>query len=104
MTDPVLQYFGDPKFCKEFETQVETPVGQPCRYCDEPIAEGDTGTINFAGQVMHYECSLRLVIGSIGHQKGTCSCHGGTEEDPPGMTTRQAAIAAARYWHLKNRL
>ncbi len=101
MTEPTTKYFGDPKFRKEYETQIETPVGQICVYCDEPVVEGDTGTVNFIGQVIHYECSLRMVIGSVGHQKGTCSCFGGTEEDPPG-TKRQAAIAAAQMFHFKS--
>jgi hypothetical protein len=38
-----------------------------------------------------------MALGSVGHQKGTCSCHGGTEEDPPEMTKRQAAVAAWVY-------
>lgn len=95
-----MKYFGDPKFRKPHEEQVETPIGAQCRYCEEPILEGDTGTADSLELVLHYECGLRLAIGSVGHMKGLCSCFGGTEEDPPG-TRRQAAIAAARYWHLR---
>lgn len=94
-----MNYFGDPKFRNEHETQVGTPIGLKCFHCEELIKGGDTGTINRAGP-LHYECGLRLVAGSVGHQKKLCSCFGGTEEDPPGLTKHEAAIAAARYWHL----
>lgn len=91
-------YFGPRHLRKEWETQVPAPVGKPCILCEEPIAEGDIGTINFGGQITHYECSMRGVIGSVGHLNGKCSCYGGTEEDPPGMTRRQAAQAACALW------
>ena len=35
-----------------------------------------------------------MVVGSVGHQLGRCSCFGGDEDDPPGMTVREAALAA----------
>lgn len=103
-----MKYFGDPKFRKEYEEQVETPIGVLCLHCDEPIEADDTGTVEIVLdskldtflKPLHYECRLRTAVGSIGHMKGLCSCYGGTEEDPPGMTKREAAIAAARYWHL----
>lgn len=105
----IMKYFGEPKFRKEYEEQVTTPIGVPCMHCDEPIAEGDTGTMAITTgassgllRPLHYECGLRGIIGSVGHQKGLCSCFGGTEEDPEGMTRRQAAVAAARYFHLHN--
>ena len=96
-----MNYFGDPKFRKPHEEQIDTPIGAKCRHCGEPVVEGDTGTADSLELVLHYECGLRLAIGSVGHMKGLCSCFGGTEEDPPGMTRREAAIAAARYWHLQ---
>jgi hypothetical protein len=46
----------------------------------------------------HIECYIRLTVGSLAHQQRKCSCYGGTEHDPPGMTLRQAAIAAFEYW------
>lgn len=103
-----MKYFGDPKFRKEYEEQIETPVGVPCMHCDEPIEEGDTGTIQTLvhseiGEVLrpiHYECRLRLAIGSLGHQRKLCSCYGGDKEDPEGLTRRQAAIVATHYFHL----
>lgn len=74
-----------------------------CLWCDEPVdwprepaqqmpvIEAD-GTARIALQ--HSECSLRLAAGSVGHQRGRCSCYGGDEEDPPGVSRRVAAKAA----------
>lgn len=103
-----MKYFGDPKFRKSDEEQVETPIGVPCLYCEDPIQAGDTGTIgntindkgDWTKEPIHYECGIRMGVGSVGHQKGLCSCFGGTEEDPERMTKHEAAIAAARYFHL----
>jgi hypothetical protein len=94
----LFKYFGPDKFRKDYETRIDTPVGKVCFRCDEPITEGDIGTVNNSDQVEHYECLMRAIVGSVGHQNGLCSCFGGTEEDPPGLTRRQAAIAAARLW------
>ncbi len=80
---------------------VPTPVGENCLHCEEPIKEGDEGEI-MPPRPVHRECLLRMVIGSVGHQQGRCSCYGGNEEDPPGMTKRQAAIAAAELFDQKN--
>lgn len=95
----MIGYFCEPKFRKPDEVQIATPVGIACDWCQEPAQEGDTGTV-IAGRVLHYECGLRSLIGSLGHQKRLCTCFSGTEEDPEGMTRRQAAAAAASYWHL----
>lgn len=90
-------YFGPPALRKDWETQIPAPVGTPCTLCEEPIAEGDMGLVQ--GEcVRHYECDMRSIIGSVGHLMGKCSCYGGTEEDPPGMTRRQAAQAACALW------
>ncbi len=91
-------YFGPPALRKEWETQVDTPIGSACLHCKETIVEGDIGTVNYGGQIMHYECGMRGVIGSVGHLMGKCSCFGGDEEDPPGMTVREAAQAACTLW------
>ena len=96
-----MKWFGialvDPE-----QAQVPTPVGQPCGFCREPIQIGDRGcTIpDFAGfeNPFHFECHMRLVIGSLAHQQRRCSCYGGREHDPPGMSLRQAARAAWEYW------
>lgn len=71
---------------------------EQCGWCDEPLLPHEERA-PFGPE--HYECSLRSIIGSLGHQRGLCSCYGGTEEDPPGMTRRQAAAAAANYFNTK---
>ena len=72
-----------------------------CAYCDEPIRPGEDFETWAADQharfpetYVHKECAIRAVIGSAAHQLRECSCYGGTREDPPGMTTRQAAVLA----------
>jgi hypothetical protein len=78
------------------------PIGT-CLWCGESILPFERHEFRAHGgtpptmQPLHQECLLRMALGSVGHQKGTCSCHGGTEEDPPEMTKRQAAVAAWVY-------
>lgn len=100
--DQPVMYFGPPSLRKPDERQVPAPVGELCLWCYEAIAAGDMGTLNQFHQIHHYECLLRAMVGSVGHQERRCSCHGGTEEDPPGMTRREAALAAAALYHRRN--
>lgn len=95
-------YFGPAHLRKEGERQVDTPIGKLCVYCHEAIAEGDAGTLDRAGKVIHHECLMRSIVGSVGHQRKRCSCYGGTEEDPQGMTRREAARAATELWEKLN--
>jgi hypothetical protein len=47
---------------------------------------------------IHRECGIRRTVGSVGHQTGRCTCfvhNGEAYDDPPEMTRRQAARAAA---------
>jgi hypothetical protein len=72
-----------------------------CPYCSEPIQPGDpTRELRYGSRIMpvHAECLFRQAAGSLGHLRKRCSCYGGNEGDPPGMTTRQAARAAFVYW------
>lgn len=82
--------------------QIAVPVGQPCHWCQDLIAEGDDGVQYDNGPYMHYECHMRQVIGSRAHVLGDCSCYvpGSSESDPPEMTKRQAAKAALEMWEL----
>ena len=48
-------------------TPIDTPVGDPCVWCMEKIQPGDDGGIDFGGHAVHKECSLRNVLGGIGH-------------------------------------
>lgn len=78
-----------------------------CFVCREPILPGEEAAQKVVfydvsdgttERAWHHECALRSVIGSVGHLRGTCSCSGGTEEDPPGMSKREAARAAVVEW------
>ena len=110
-----MQFFGpvpwglaldDPRL------QGPAPIGSLCDWCGEPIAADDFGVTLPLLQpaaapadakrttVFHRECDLRQVVGSVGHQRGRCSCYGGTEEDPPALTRRQAAQAAVAHFAL----
>ncbi len=68
-----------------------------CSWCGEDVADpkrwitdGSTGE----RLAVHDECLVRQVMGSVGHQRGLCQCHGGDFDDPPGMTKHEAALAA----------
>lgn len=69
-----------------------------CDWCKEPI-EGEPSDQRLLCATMHPECLIRAVIGSLEHQRGVCSCYGGTERDPPELTVRQAAKLAADNFH-----
>jgi hypothetical protein len=72
-----------------------------CLYCNDPILPGEKRVpVNF-DDVLHRECHIRMLVGSVGHLMKTCSCYGGNEEDPPDMTKHEAAHAATfLYWIL----
>lgn len=82
---------------------IEPPIGQPCVWCGEAFTADDKGVaLPYAGASAkdppevnyHRECFLRTVIGSVAHLEQRCTCCGGTEHDPPGISLRQAAIEA----------
>lgn len=76
-----------------------------CLFCGEPLVyeepedeHEDDGPLADAANALHRECRIRMQVGSVGHQNRRCSCFGGADEDPPDMTLRQAAQAAADLW------
>jgi hypothetical protein len=77
--------------------QTETPAGRACIYCAELIVMGDNGWILVDGSTLHRECYLRGFTGSLAHQRKSCSCYGGGDEED-GMTRREGALAAVRYF------
>lgn len=102
-----MKWFGTywgASICNE-TPHVVTPVGKLCAWCGEPLVEGDQGVcidniserqgVEVNEQPHHRDCFLRSICGSVGHQLKRCSCYGGTEDDPVGMTKREAATAAA---------
>jgi hypothetical protein len=66
-----------------------------CIYCGEIILLSET----FAGSQAktHYECGIRMVMGSVAHQKRECSCFGGTGGDDPNLSLRENAQLAFAY-------
>ena len=78
-----------------------------CLWCLEVVAPGEedprcpAGAIDLTEgprfAIYHRECLTRATVGSIDHQLGCCTCFGGagSHGDPPGMTPRAAARAAA---------
>lgn len=103
-----MSYFGENWGAPMLEdmAHVETPVGVACFHCSEPIALGDWGLFQtVVGEdgarllPIHRECNLRMVIGSVGHQRRTCSCYvspGDDQED--GLSLREAALASCRVF------
>jgi hypothetical protein len=69
-----------------------------CQYCGEEIAAAGEpfAVVNEGAAWLHRECMVRMIVGSVGHQRRTCSCFGGAEEDPEGVTRREAARAAEK--------
>lgn len=90
--------------------EVPVPVGEACLFCKEAIGPADSGVImpHFGDggsrlAAIHRECEIRQVVGSVGHQRGLCSCKGGpgTLDDPPGVSKRVAALLAEREMLLR---
>lgn len=105
-----MEWFGPHPFglaCEEVP-RVDTPTGV-CAWCDEGFTPEDSGyTIPYMGVetspvttlAYHAPCWQRQLIGSAGHLLQQCSCFGGTLEDPPGLSKREAAVAAVGVWRL----
>lgn len=68
---------------------MSTPI-ITCPHCGEEIRIDESA----ADGAWHHECLIRSIAGSAAHQLHECTCYGGTREDPPGMTPRQAAKLA----------
>lgn len=72
-----------------------------CAHCVETILpEEPRMPFNGGLVVMHRNCGLRGILGSLAHVQGRCSCYvpGSTAGDPEGLTLRQAAEAAVEEW------
>lgn len=81
---------------------IDPPVGLHCIYCDEVIKSKDTGKIINTFQAIHGECIIRMVVGSVEHQKRICPCYGGCETEREGLTKRQSALRAVKFY-MKNK-
>jgi hypothetical protein len=71
-------------------------AAERCLHCNEPILAGErVMPINDGQDLLHRECMIRMVMGSVAHQEERCSCFGGTGEDDPDLSIRENAKAAA---------
>lgn len=91
----------------EYMSEVPTPVGEACAWCEEEIAEGDAGvtmphfmTTGVIVMPYHVECHMRQSLGGLAHWEGRCVCHGGSDEPgEPGMSPREEArLVVDRFW------
>jgi len=72
-----------------------------CGWCKEEMLPGEHNTVlPFQPEEFHQECAFRIVFGSVGHQRMTCWCYGGTDGDPEGMTLREQARAAVMQFEM----
>jgi hypothetical protein len=99
-----MKYFGaNPSaICSELE-KIDAPNCAPCGHCKEPILRSDAGfAVPCLGEPLliayHRACFLRGIFGSVAHQKKQCSCYGGSGEDDPNLTRREAAEAAVNLF------
>lgn len=67
-----MQWFGKSwgaPIC-DIADQIDTPVGEPCGYCEDPIAEGDIGfRMPFVGDPTgrgymnaHHQCLMKAIL------------------------------------------
>lgn len=96
------KFFGEPwpsGICEE-GTRVDTPVGMHCVLCSERIEADDRGSfmgttditfVNTYGPV-HRECSLRGVLGGIGHHLNHAYWCGEMHDPDGGHTYRESAL------------
>jgi hypothetical protein len=108
MTEPLTPrhigaYFGEswPSGVCEEGTWVPTPVGELCILCGTDIEDSDQGS--FMGRIqgglgpVHRECSLRSVLGGIGHfQDHVRWCL--ERRDPDGGLSYRASALAVWDW------
>lgn len=76
----------------------------PCAWCEEVFTPEDSGiqipSLDGPPAPFHRACWLRQMVGSVAHLERRCGCYvpGATELDPPHLSKRAAAEAAAIYY------
>jgi hypothetical protein len=81
-------------------TRRETPIGEHCGFCEEPIEAGDRGLFVYTTQrevPAHRECSFRQVVGGIGHHEDHDFWCSSMRDPDAGLSYRQSAL---RVWAL----
>ncbi len=74
---------------------------EKCAYCAESI-EANAEPVILGEQMYHAECIVRATQGSAAHMLKECTCYGGTRDDPPGKTLREAAKLAHETFKILN--
>lgn len=104
-------YFGHrwPSGVCDEGTQVDTPVGEPCLLCSEPIEDGDRGVFGWVLKLkeqpqlrpQHRECALRSVAGGIGHLTDCAFWCKNMKDPDAGLGYRRSSL---RVWdHIMER-
>ena len=105
-----VTFFGAPwpsGVCDE-GTQVDTPIGERCEFCDESIQTFDQGSFVTAvrgeeGQwvgvlaPVHRECSLRNVLGGIGHLTNHMVWCGERHDPDAGLGYRESSLQVWKW-------
>jgi hypothetical protein len=107
----VTFFFGDRWDAPQVDdaTQVDTPVGQSCLFCAEPIEPGDRGLLrHYVRDIgptdvdgigpVHMECDLRMGLGIVAHLEGRCSCAGAPAVEPPGRPSFRVEARETLTW------
>ncbi len=96
-------FFGEPWPSGVCDTgiQVPTPVGEECILCETSIQEGQQGSFMGSEKGLvpaHKECSMRSVLGGIGHQLD--HEHWCLEKGDPdmGLSYRESALQVWDYY------
>lgn len=94
----MIEFFGDPwpsGICDEGR-QVTTPINDDCELCGEGICDQDQGSFMFGldGQKkpVHRECSLRSVMGGIGHWNNHVAWCIDRHDPDGGYSYRESAL------------
>lgn len=99
-------WFGSRSWCliTDEGTQVDTPVGSPCLFCEDVVGADDYGYIRpYFGTdggryvAVHRECDFRVAMGGVEclkRQRDGTHVVGDHEPDPPGLSKREAAQAS----------
>lgn len=78
---------------------IEVPLDLSCMYCGCRFVEGDNGALMDNGWAQHRECSLRVVMGGIGHLVDHAKyCRGPLGTDA-GLSYRQSARLVWRHFN-----
>jgi hypothetical protein len=82
----------------DHDEPIYTPIGNVCAWCQQAVEAGDNGRISPMGFTEHRECSLRNVMGGIGHlvdHERYCRGELGTDA---GLTRRDSSLLVWEYF------